>query len=44
MSDILLDSHAFLWFVWDDPLLSLAAKQQIEDPANPNSISISIIK
>ena len=29
MSDILLDSHAFLWFVWDDPLLSPAAKQQV---------------
>jgi PIN domain nuclease of toxin-antitoxin system len=34
MSDILLDTHAFLWFVWDDPLLSPAARQPIEDPAN----------
>lgn len=40
MSDILLDSHAFLWFVWDDPLLSPAAKQQIEDPANPKWVSV----
>ena len=41
MSDILLDSHAFLWFVWDDPLLSLAAKQQIEAPANPKWVSVA---
>ncbi len=41
MSDILLDSHAFLWFVWDDPLLSPAAKQQIEDPANHKWVSVA---
>ncbi|MFO7640549.1 MAG: type II toxin-antitoxin system VapC family toxin [Candidatus Competibacteraceae bacterium] len=41
MSDILLDSHAFLWFVWDDPLLSPAAKQRIEDPANRKWVSVA---
>ena len=41
MSDILLDSHAFLWFVWDDPLLSPAAKQRIEDPANHKWVSVA---
>lgn len=41
MSDILLDTHAFLWFVWDDPLLSPAAKQSIEDPANRKWVSIA---
>ena len=41
MSAILLDSHAFLWFVWDDPLLSPAAKQRIEDPANHKWVSVA---
>ncbi len=26
MSDLLLDTHAMLWFFWDDPLLSSTAK------------------
>jgi PIN domain nuclease of toxin-antitoxin system len=26
MSDLLLDSHALLWFLWDDALLSAKAK------------------
>lgn len=41
MSDILLDSHAFLWFVWDDPLLSPAARHRIEDPANRKWVSVA---
>ena len=41
MSDILLDTHAFLWFVWDDPLLSPAAKKLIEDPANHKFVSVA---
>ncbi len=41
MSDILLDSHTFLWFVWDDPLLSPVAKQQIENPANSKWVSVA---
>src|SRR4051812_34240965 len=31
---VLLDTHAFLWFVLDDPKLSLAAMALIADPAN----------
>ena len=31
---LLLDTHAFLWFILDDPQLSPAAKAIIEDPAN----------
>jgi PIN domain nuclease of toxin-antitoxin system len=38
---ILLDSHAFLWFVWDDPQLSKAAKTAIEEPANRKLLSIA---
>jgi len=41
VSDILLDTHAFLWFVWDDALLSPAAKQLIEDPANHKLVSVA---
>lgn len=41
MSDILLDSHTFLWFVWDDPLLTPVAKQLIEDPANHKWVSVA---
>ena len=32
--DLLLDSHAMLWFFWDDPELSADAKRLIEDPDN----------
>ena len=38
---LLLDTHAFLWFVWDDPLLSAAAKALIEDPANRKLVSVA---
>jgi PIN domain nuclease of toxin-antitoxin system len=41
MSDLLLDSHAALWFFWDDPLLSPTAKALIEDPANRKLVSIA---
>jgi PIN domain nuclease of toxin-antitoxin system len=34
---LLLDSHAFPWFVWDDPILSPSAKALIEDPGNFDS-------
>lgn len=30
----LLDTHTFLWFINDDGLLSITARQAIEDPAN----------
>lgn len=39
--DLLLDSHAMLWFFWDDPKLSSAAKTLIEDPDNRKLVSIA---
>ena len=36
---VLMDTHAFLWFVLDDPKLSAVAKRAIEDPANDVLIS-----
>jgi PIN domain nuclease of toxin-antitoxin system len=36
---LLLDTHAFLWFWWDDPRLSAAAKNAICDPAARKLIS-----
>jgi PIN domain nuclease of toxin-antitoxin system len=36
---VLLDTHAFLWFILDDPQLSAAAKAVIEDPANDVEVS-----
>lgn len=41
MSDLLLDTHAMLWFFWDDPRLSRAAKALIEDPDNRKLVSIA---
>ena len=41
MIDLLLDTHTFLWFVWDDSQLSANAKSLIEDPANRKLISIA---
>ncbi len=32
MTTLLLDSHAMLWFFWDDPELTSVAKSLIEDP------------
>lgn len=29
--EILLDTHAFMWFVNDDPMLGKAAKEAIEE-------------
>ena len=36
---LLLDTHAFLWFVLNDPQLSVTAQQLISDPANDVLIS-----
>jgi len=36
---VLLDTHAFLWFVLNDAKLSALAKSLIEDPANDVLIS-----
>ena len=39
--NLLLDSCAFLWFVKDDPQLSMTAKRFIEDPANRKFVSVA---
>ena len=36
---LLLDTHSFLWFWWDDPQLSETAKQAICDPTNRKLVS-----
>ena len=36
---LLLDTHAFLWFILDDPKLSVTAKELIVDPSNDIEIS-----
>jgi PIN domain nuclease of toxin-antitoxin system len=36
---VLLDTHAFLWFILDDPQLSPPARKLIEDPANDVEVS-----
>jgi PIN domain nuclease of toxin-antitoxin system len=41
MTSLLLDSHAMLWFFWDDPQLSGAAKSLIEDADNRKLVSIA---
>ncbi len=37
----LLDTHALLWFVWDDPKLSALAKSIINDPRNQIVVSVA---
>lgn len=37
--NLLLDTHTFLWFWWDDPQLSDPAKSTIMEPANRKLIS-----
>ena len=41
MTRLLLDSHAVLWFVWDDSQLSAPAKALIEDADNQKLVSIA---
>ena len=36
---VLLDTHALLWFLLDDPQLSLAARLLIENPATEVEVS-----
>lgn len=36
---LLLDTHAFLWFVSDDPQLSAAARALIVEPTNDIFVS-----
>lgn len=39
--NVLLDTHALLWFLNDDPQLVPAAKALIEDPGNRKLVSIA---
>jgi PIN domain nuclease of toxin-antitoxin system len=41
MTTSLLDTHAMLWFFWDDPQLSVNAKAAIEDATNRKLVSIA---
>lgn len=41
MTSLLLDTHSFLWFVWDDARLSPSAKAVIEDAQNRKLVSIA---
>jgi len=36
---LLLDTHSFLWFWWDDPQLSRTANEAIRSPANRKLVS-----
>lgn len=38
---VLLDTHALLWFLQNDPRLSQIAKSSIEDPVNRKLVSIT---
>lgn len=38
---VLLDAHALLWFLWDDPQLSSAAKAAIESERRLKLVSIA---
>lgn len=40
MISLLLDTHTFLWFVWDSPLLSPSARALIEESENRINVSI----
>lgn len=39
--DLLLDTHAFIWFFNDDDNLSLTAKKLTEEPSNNCWLSIA---
>ncbi|MCP4680468.1 MAG: type II toxin-antitoxin system VapC family toxin [Deltaproteobacteria bacterium] len=43
MKRILLDTHAFLWFIYDDPRLSSAAAASIENPEIEKVFSIASV-
>lgn len=43
MTRVLLDTHAFLWFVFDDPRLSRKAGKVISDPGLEKLIGISTL-
>ena len=39
--NFLLDTHALLWFLWDDPLLSTTARDVIVEPSHRKLVSIA---
>lgn len=39
--NLLLDTHTLIWFLEGDANLSAAAKEQIENPANTNFVSVA---
>ena len=41
MSRLLLDTHALLWFVFDDPRMSSTAAALIEDPGSTKLLSMA---
>jgi PIN domain nuclease of toxin-antitoxin system len=41
MAPILIDTHAFLWFVYDDARLSPTAAQALTDPAQGKVLSVA---
>lgn len=41
MTTLLLDTHALLWFLWNDSQLSPRAKLHIEEPKNRKLVSIA---
>jgi PIN domain nuclease of toxin-antitoxin system len=41
VSDLLLDTHTLLWFLWDDPKLSATAKELVENASNRKLVSIA---
>ncbi|MGA2061096.1 MAG: hypothetical protein ABSG67_11490 [Thermoguttaceae bacterium] len=41
MTNLLLDTHSFLWFLWDDAQLSKQAKALIENADNQKVVSIA---
>ena len=43
MTDLLLDTHTFLWFVADDPRLSQTAAELIEDSDTTKHLSLASV-
>ena len=43
MSRLLIDTHALLWWLIDDPALSPAARDAIADPANEPLVSAACV-
>jgi len=41
VTSLLLDAHTLLWFLWDDPQLSVTAKELIEDADNRKLVSVA---